>query len=329
MSAQFVNDRRFFHSFPRPRPDESAGAVLERGLAILTFMKEFGLVLAPELVEWDVSMISGGAEQLRTLQRRACFTELSAAELPAHSAIFGPVSLSFDLAKLRDAGATPVIYVPQGSAASALSQIGTFCARGAFHTEKVLSQLQQLKELSDPTFVAKKSGKPVAPNYEVTLQNSDRAGNIVATYKIPASTVREILQFVQFNSIPFGHSIAVLRVFLNIFYPTDNAHTGERLGYYRQREWRLIAGDINVEGRPIGRNLSASEIARLHKIDHGFWTRDITIDGVARQRSALALAYEPTPGWHFFELVDSILAPAGAVKRVRAIVGDKVAVRPQ
>jgi hypothetical protein len=83
-------------------------------------MKEVGLVLAPELVNWDVSAISGGAEQLHILQRRACFTELSATELVAHSAIFGPVAMSFDIARLRGAGATPVIYVPQGVEETAL-----------------------------------------------------------------------------------------------------------------------------------------------------------------------------------------------------------------
>ena len=113
-------------------------------------MKEVGLVLAPELVNWDVSAISGGAEQLHILQRRACFTELSATELVAHSAIFGPVAMSFDIARLRGAGATPVIYVPQGVEETALSQISMFCVRGAYHTRYVLRHLQELKELSDP-----------------------------------------------------------------------------------------------------------------------------------------------------------------------------------
>jgi hypothetical protein len=328
MSIDFAHDRRFFHSFPRPKKDESEDDTLERGLNILVYMKEVGLVLAPEIVEWDVSVVSGGAEQLKILQRRACFTELSISELPAHSATFGPIALSFDLAKLRGAGATPVIYVPQGVEASALSQIGTFCARGAYHTQGVLRQLELLRELSVPALAAKRFGMPVGPNYELNLQNSDSAGNIVATYTIPASNVRDVLQHVGFNSIPFDHSVGVLNVFLNMFYPTDNAHTGDELGYYRQREWRLIAGDIKFNGWLIGRSLSDPEVAKLREIDSHFWTRELMVDGVPRQRSALALLYEPTPGWNFFDLVEAIFVPEHAVERVRAVVGSKVPVHP-
>jgi hypothetical protein len=322
----FTNDRRLFHSFPRSRGTESKNATLERGLRILAFMKEFGLVLAPEIVEWDVKLISGGAEELKILQRRACFTELSVLELPTHSAIFGPISLSFDVAKLRTAGATPVIYVPQGVEASGLSYIGTFCARGTYHTQQVLRQLEYLKEISDPARVAEKFKLPVEPNYALTLQNSDSAGNIVATYTVPAANVRNVIQYLGFNSIPFDHSIGVLEVFLNIFYPTDNAHTGDDLGYYRQREWRLIAPNINLKGRPITRSLSEPEIARLHEIDDQFWTRELTVERVPRQRSSLAHLYSPTPDWNFFDLVEAIFVPEWAAERVSAVVASSIAV---
>jgi hypothetical protein len=323
-----VHQRNLFHSFPRPKTNESEGATLERGLSILASMKETGLVLAPEIVDWDVSVISGGAEQLRILQRRACFTELSAPELAAHSTVFGPIALSFDIAALRAAGATPVIYVPQGVDESPLSQIGTFCVRGAYHTRYILRQLLGLKEMSDPAIVAARYGKPVAPNFELNLRNTDGAGNVVADYKVPASTVREVLQHVGFNNIPFDHSIGVLSAFLNMFYPTDDEHTGDELGYYRQREWRLIAGDINFGGRPMGRSLTESEITMLQRIDPQFWNRELTVDGVQQPRSALALVYDPVPDWNLFDLVEAIFVPHRAIERVRSIVGDRLPVLP-
>lgn len=261
MSRDSEYDRHVFHSFPRPKSGESKDSTLERGFNILAFMKEFGLVLAPEIVEWDVSLLSRGTEQLRILQRRACFTELSIEELPTHSAIFGPIALSFDIAKLRGVGALPVIYVPQGIETSALSQIGTFCVRGAYHTQKVLNHIELLKEQSDPALVAKKLGMPVDPNYVLNLANTDPSGKIVEEYSIPASNVRNVLQHISFNNIPFNHSIGVLDLLQNIFYPTDNKHTGDELGYYRQREWRLIASDFHINGRQIGRRLLEPEIA--------------------------------------------------------------------
>jgi len=326
--SQKEHDRRFFHSFPRPRKAEDDGVTLNRGLNILRFMKEFGLVLAPEIVQWDVSLISGIPKKLDILQRRACFTELSVAELPQHSKIFGPIALSFDLEKLRGIGATPVIYVPQGIESNPLSYIGTFCVNGAFHTSAVLKQLDNLKSQSDPEFISKQcNGMPVAPDCVLNLKNNDSVGNIVADYSVPLSNVHNILQHVSFNSIPFAHSVAILNMFQNIFYPTDNAHTGDELGYYRQREWRLIAADMLVNGKPISRNLSNSEIARLQTIDGQFWSKKILVEGVLRKRSDLAILYDPMPDWNFFDFVEEIFVSKLAAEKVRNIVGNKISVR--
>ena len=119
---------------------------------------------------------------------------------------------------------------------------------------------------------------------------------MVALYEVPALHVRQVLQHVGFNNIPFDHSIGVLSVFLNMFYPTDNEHTGDQLGYYRQREWRVVAGDINFAGRPMGRPLTSEETAGLLGIDSGFWSRVLAVDGVDKARADLALIYDPSLG---------------------------------
>jgi hypothetical protein len=323
MSEKDKHKRYFFHSFPRPRADETEDMTLERGLAILAGMKKIGLVLAPEIVDWDVEQITGGREELKLLQRRASFTELSDAELPAHSKIFGPISLSFDIRALREAGATPVIYIPQGVANSALSQVGAFCVRGAYHTRYVLRQLQGLKENSDPQTVSAAFGQPVAPDYKLKLQNTDATGRVIASYDVAASDVKNMLQHVGYNNIPFDHSTAMLTIFMSMFYPTDNTHTGDELAYYRQREWRLIAGEINVNNRPLGRLLSPTEVAEVEEIDPNFWTRHIVFDGKKSKRSELALVYEPVPNWNFFDLVEGVIVSKRAAERVKGIVGDK------
>lgn len=221
------HDRRFFHSFPRPKQGESDGAVFDRGLEILAFMKEAGLVLAPEIVEWDVSVVSGRPELHYVFQRRACFTELTVPKLSEHSKKFGPISLSFSHIALRDAGAMPVIYVPQGTNAIGLNQIGTFCMRAAHHTLAVLGTLEMLRKSSDPELLASSTGKTVSSNCSITLNNTEPSGAVVASYNVPMDHVRHVLQHVSFNNIPFDHSIGMLNVFQNMFYPTDNTHTGE------------------------------------------------------------------------------------------------------
>jgi hypothetical protein len=320
-----VHERYFFHSFARPKVNEAEDETLERSLSILALMKEVGLVLAPEVVSWDITASGGGNQRFSILQKRACFTELALDELLPHSRIFGPISLTVKIAELRAAGATPVIYVPQGLQDSPLSQISSTCAYGAYHTQAVLKQLQGVKEQSDLHIVARLANMPVSPDYELILRNPDAAGNIVAEYHVSAKHVQHVLQHVGFNNMPFDHSVGILSVFLNMFYPTDNAHTGDDLGYYRQREWRLIAGDVNFNGRPLGRSLSADEVKRLEKTDGRFWNRELTIGEVTQRRSALAVIYDPLPGWDFLKSVDAIYAPRHALDRIRDIVGSQPA----
>ena len=71
------DERFFFHSFPRPKAGEQP---LEKGLQMLAFMKEIGLVLAPEVVKWNASSLSTNEEEVQILQRRACFTEIARSE---------------------------------------------------------------------------------------------------------------------------------------------------------------------------------------------------------------------------------------------------------
>ncbi|MDV6347712.1 hypothetical protein R2083_09300 [Nitrosomonas sp. Is35] len=219
----------------------------------------------------------------------------------------------------------PVIYIPQGLS-TPLSLIGTFCVNGTYHTKYVLGQLQQLKNLSNPQSAAQVLGSPVAPNYTLDLQNTDAAGQVAATYAVPATHVQNVLQHVGFNNIPFDHSIGVLGVFLNMFCPTDNLHLGELLGYYRQREWRLIAGDIRINSRPMGRELSDAEKQRLATVDSIFWNRQLDVDGKSVPRKDLAFIYDPVPGWNPFDLIESIHAPSSALTRIKQIVGNKVPV---
>jgi hypothetical protein len=327
MGDEIPSKRRLFHSFPRPKKDEAQADTLERALKILAAMKHVGLILAPEIVNWNVSVLSPTAPPVNLLQRRASFTELDVSELPAHSAIFGPISLSCEITKLRNAGAIPVIYVPQGTVTSPLSTIATFSVNGIYHTKGVLTHLHDMNQASDPVALAQQLGRPVSPDCVINLNNTGPGGEIVAHYSVRMSDLKNVLQYVGFNNIPFDHSAAVLGFLLNLFYPADNTHQDDELGYYRQREWRLTASDIAIKRRPIARKLSDPEMLLLEKVDPEFWTRELMVDGVPQRRSALALIYDPTPGWDFFELVDEILVPEDAVDRVRAIAGAGTLVR--
>ena len=298
---------------------------MERAIAILALIRKIGLVLAPEVIEWDLSPLGLSKMPLRTLQRRMCFTEIAPAELSEHSNLFGPLALSFNTVKLREAGAMPVIYVPQGLS-SPLSQLAIFCVNGAQHTKAVLGQLQQLKEVSDPQLAEIKFGHPVDPNCVLNLRNIDPEGDVVASYSVPVVHAQQLLQHIGFNNIPFDHSIGILEVFLNMFCPTDNSYNGEFLGYYRQREWRIIAGDVRLNGRAMGRELTSAEKKEVIAIDPFFWSRPLFINGNKICRLDLALLYEPIIGWNVFDHMESIYAPENVHIQIRGIVESQVPV---
>lgn len=319
------HERFLIHSFARPKKGEAPDVTLDRAIQILRSVREIGFVLAPEVIVWSLDKLVPGSQPLRLLQRRLCLTEVAPVELAEHCNVFGPLALAFDITKVRDAGALPVMYVPQ-SVNTPLSLIGEFCVNGIHHTRGVLGQLQQLKECTDSESAKKVLGHPLAENCMMTLQNSDSMGQVVASFDVPAIQIKRILQHIGFNNIPFDHSIGVLSVFLNMFCPTDNERRDQPLGYYRQREWRLIGNDISLNGRALVRSLSNDEKKRLTAIDIAFWSHDLEVEGQMVSRQDLAVVYEPTEGWNPISLVDSIFAPSHAIDRVKEVVGTTIPV---
>jgi hypothetical protein len=326
-------DRYFYHSFPRPKAGESRESTVNRGLQILAFMREVGLILAPEVVTWNAGALSLDDEKIQILQKRACFTELSVHELRVHAEKFGPISLEFKISDLRRSGAMPVIYAPQGIDESLPSLLATFIVRGAWHTEKLLRSLDNLKAASDPKRVPGLLGlpvnTPVDPSYKINLQSLHPEGRIENAHEVSADAVRRILDFVGYRSIPFDHSIAFLDIIMNIFYPTDNIYSGEILGYYRQREWRLIETLVNFNNNLTTRTLAHFEQQKLMKIDPAFWGREIIWRGGRGKRAELARVYQPDLSWNLVNLANSVIVPVNSVEKARAIVGPEVSIRSE
>lgn len=320
------NQRNLIHSFSRPKPNESKVALAKRVIEILGLIRDIGLILAPELINWDLTRIGLGKDVLAILQQRICFTDLSPADLPNHSETFGPLAIAYEIEELRNAGAMPVMYVPQ-ALASSVSGLASFCVNGALHTKKVLEQLQRLQDLSDPEIAALRFNAPVNPNYTLNLQNTISQGQVVVSNSIPARHAQQVLQFIGFNNIPFRHSIGILDVLLNLFSPTDNLHRDELLGYYQQREWRLIASNIHFEGHPMVRDLNASEKERVIRTNKTFWSHILTVENQEFRRIDLAVVYEPFQGWNALGNAQCIYTPEAYEDEVRDIIKDQCLVK--
>ena len=318
--------RFFYHSFPRPRPGETPSQTADRGWAIFQSMEKLGLVLAPEVVEWEDPVGLGTPSPIQVLQRRICFTELSTQELGGHSTRFGPFALEFDTTALRRIGALPVIYMPQAlSAQDHLALLGPFVVG---HLGQIRSFLEKLNELDQFDSLAywqaqNPEANSIADDCLVTLRNGDESRGVVQEFEVPLKTIRGVLNYLDFETAPFNTMIGATSIAQAMFYPTDDDHHNQELGYYRQREWRITA-DYAVNGIPRGRSLQDEEKDLLLGLDEAFWGRE-THPGrqLRRVDEALALIH-PAPD-DLIGMVRRFIVPDDFADDASDIFGDRVA----
>lgn len=318
--------RYFYHNFPRPRPGESRQDILDRGWAVLNSIRKTSLILAPEIVEWRTPVSIGSPSPVRIVQRRICFTELSRGELRAHAKRFGPFALEFCIGALRRAGALPVIYVPQSmSEKGLLTLLGPFVVSHLGHIKHTLEQLQQFNRWNDPACIAADfpGATEMAADCVLTLRNGDESRGIVQEFRVPWSAIRDFLRFLSFENAPFDAMNGAISIAQSLFYPSDDDHTGEALGYYRQREWRITA-DYRINGRERVRRLGEDERANLTRIDRSFWTRELQDGDQAFSRMDRAAALlDPDPEG-LFAVATGVVVPEELVREARVLFGDLV-----
>ena len=313
----------FYHSFPRPRQGESPQELEDRGFAILSSIQRNGLILAPELVVWTTPVSLGSPSPYRVLQQRVCFTELRPDELAAHSELFGPYALEFDIAGLRQAGAMPVIYMPQAlSKDYHLALLGPFVVSHLGHIKHMLQSLDNLKQNTELNKVRFPEATHFAEDCMFTLSNSDEQGRIVQESKVPMTSIRDMLSFIGFENAPFSAMLGTLSIVQSLFYPTDNDHLDEPiLAYYRQHEWRITA-DYSVNGQPRGVPLPPSEKELLLQADGRFWKREIQFEDQKFRRVDKAVSLALPPPEEIRSIIRRVLVPRQRVLQAKQLFAD-------
>jgi hypothetical protein len=140
---------------------------------------------------------------IRLLQRRICFTALSPIELFAHAKDFGAFAIEFEPRALLALGALPAFYLPQKEGGRFdLGDAGSRLLKGFDWIEKVLGRLKDSKD-----------SLAVEINEGLKREGTD----LHNLYWVPAAAK-------------------------NLFYPAGNEQRSPQnpLGYYKQREWKII-----------------------------------------------------------------------------------------
>jgi hypothetical protein len=315
--------RKFFHSFPRPRHSDTPEALNGRGLAILRLIKDIGLIIAPETVEWHVPLQDGTQRSIKYDQLRICFTELHESELSQHAQRFGPFALEFELGRLRQMGALPVIYMPQQVSTGDLSAIGPILVMEIHHVEATIRMLEQLRvNTNERELLAANPGAThVAPECIVNLRNTEEDGTTTNDFAIPIGAIRDVLTFIGFKNAPYAEMMNALGYAKSLFYPTDDAIHDEALAYYRQREWRIGRG-LASAGTINSRSLTEVEKQRVIEIDRRFWTT--AIGTPPTRRIDMAHVIRQFGDGPVTDAISRVIVPPAAVDDARQLFGDKV-----
>ena len=313
----------FYHSFPRPRKGEPREELVARGLAILRSIQRNGLILAPEVVEWTTPVSLGSPSPYRVLQERMCFTELRPDQLSAHSQHFGPYAIEFDIAGLRRAGALPVIYMPQAlSEDDHLALLGPFVVSHLAHIVHMLGSLNELNKATDLNHIREHylgvGAERFADDCVFNLTNSDEQRGIVQEFKVPMTSIRDVLSFLGFENAPFPAMIGAISIVQSLFYPTDDEHVDEPLAYYRQREWRITA-NYTVNGQPRGLPLPPYEREQLLNVDGRFWKCELQFEDQRFRRVDKAVSLALPPPEDVRSMIKRVLVPSETVRQAEQL----------
>jgi hypothetical protein len=315
-----VQPRFFYHSFPRR--GASSGAEAEKGKAILAAIRDFGLVLTPQLIEWTQATVSGTPRSMPILQRRVCFTELAPIELAEHADRFGHFSLEFEIETVRRLGAMPVFYVPQptGGTSTDGSHMGAAIVAIATDLRAVAHRVAAMDEVCRHPEAMEKLDVNVG-----FAGSPDGFG----TYRIDRDQTKVVLAAIGHAVTPWLDLKVGADALLNFFHPTDNTKTDAALEYYREREWRVACSfRINdADGKTsidIQRRLAPNERERLLEIDREFFSRKVQTGLSEEDTLDLALVLPGLPPHRLIEMVRRVIVPSSSVADVTGLLATLV-----
>jgi hypothetical protein len=312
-----MEERFFYHSFPRR--GASTADENDKGCKILEAIRDFGLLLTPQLIEWNQPNVGRPPRAFPVLQKRVCFTELNPFELPQHAQKFGHFALEFEIDTVRRLGAVPVFYVPQPTSEAARdgSALGTALLAIAMDSHVVIGRMACLDQLF-------KGSAPVEEHFNFNVgfaRSPDGRGN----YRLNRDEAKNFLAAIGHAVTPWDNLRDGALALLNFFHPTDNVKRDQALEYYREREWRIACGfrirnsdgsDVDVLHAP-----TPSERERFLEIDREFFERKLSRDTGTVETLNETLVHPGLNGERLIEMVRRVVVPAEAIDRAAAILG--------
>lgn len=299
--------RFFYHSFPRR--GRGTDQEISIGCAILSLIRNAGLVLAPEVVTWKYPHADGTPpRQTEILQQRVCFTELRPDELAGHAEKFGRFALEFTIPTLKALGAIPVFYIPRAQgAASGAESVGDTLVIQLIDAMILVTRIAEIRR------VIAESGPPagIIPCEFGFKETGNRK------FDLDVGELLRVTDALTYAITPPDMLMRALEGVQRFFYPADDEKRDEILGYYREREWR-IAGNIAIRGEEIMRLPSPEIIDRLVGIDPEFYGREFPPNTGKRLAESI-LVLPGIEAKRLVQFVNRIIVPEEAIDKVAGL----------
>jgi hypothetical protein len=298
-------ERYFYHSFPRKWRETDAE--IEKGCTILSIIRDSGLIMAPEIVEWRYEYLDGSpARTAEVLQRRISFTELPPEEVAGHAKKFGRFALEFEVPVLKALGAIPVFYIPQ-----ALSM-----AKGA---EGAASTLV-MQFLDGMSLVER-----IASIQEELARTGQTSGSLRRTYgfqhkrdfEFDVAATKRLLDALMHALTPSPRLRDGMRGTANFFFGADDLKHDEALGYYREREWR-IAGAMTLRNEDIVFSPTDRLVGRLLALDTDFFGREYPA-GEGKNRAEQSYVMPGLDGRPIIDMIRRVIVPEAGLDSATAV----------
>jgi hypothetical protein len=140
------------------------------------------------------------------------------------------------------------------------------------------------------------------------------------TFDLEVGETMRVLEAFTHAITPPDILLPALEGMLKFFYPADDLHHDEVLGYYREREWR-IAGNIAIRGVEMMRRPSTELIERLKTLDGDFFGREFP----PNSGRSLAEGVFVIPGLgtqSILQMANRVIVPEEAASKVETILKD-------
>lgn len=284
---------------------------MNKGLTILRFMKEMGLLLTPEITEWpEVPAKGSPSESWYVATKRCSFTELAPPELLQHAEFFGRFAIEFDIQVLRSLGAIPVFYLPRTSGGNAAAEtLATALVTCIGEIEVLLDRLSQLEKL----------GRSNSNNNEQFLVTENEI--MISGTRCSVGGVKALLSYLTEGMQPVVKLWAAIKALSGFFYPVEDLKYTELLGYYQQREWRILA-NMAKDRVELTRSLEAGELESLLALDPEFFGEQLLFPTGKYRRVDQCKLFERIDGKPIIRHARRVIVPAVAVARAKEILNE-------